>query len=100
MIFSLLIITHVLFENPCDTSLGDTGSWSHDINAVLVKQFQPYDLSDVMLFFKIIMNLLYAHRFLKNTCLIYFSFFSFMIELQESEVWELGFTYPVRNVTG
>ena len=25
MNFSLLIITHVLFKNPCDTSLGNTG---------------------------------------------------------------------------
>ena len=60
MIFSLLIITHVLFKNPCVTSLGNTGSWSRDIYVVLVKQFQPYGLSDVMLLFKIIKILLCA----------------------------------------
>ena len=62
MIFSLLIITHVLFDNPCDTSLGNTESWSRDVYVVLVKQFQPYSLSDVMLLFNIIKNLLYAQR--------------------------------------
>ena len=62
MIFSLLIITHVLIENPCDTSLGNIGSSRRDVYVVLVKQFQPYGLSDVMLLFKIINILLYAQR--------------------------------------
>ena len=61
-IFSLLIIPEVLFGNPSDTSLGNTGSWNCDMNVVLVKQFQIYGLSDVMLLFKIIKNLLCAQR--------------------------------------
>ena len=47
MIFSLWSIIQVLIKNPRDTSLGNIGSWSHDVYVFFVMKFQPYDLSDV-----------------------------------------------------